>query len=40
LAKLALHNAMSTPQEIKQQIEQEIPFWQALARAAVIKHED
>ncbi len=40
LAKLALHNAMSTPQEIKQQIEQEIPFWQALARAAGIKQED
>jgi tripartite-type tricarboxylate transporter receptor subunit TctC len=40
LAKLALYNAMSTPQELKQQIEQEIPLWQALARAAGIKQED
>jgi tripartite-type tricarboxylate transporter receptor subunit TctC len=40
LAKLALENAPGTPQEMKTQIEREIPLWQAVARAAGIKQEE
>jgi tripartite-type tricarboxylate transporter receptor subunit TctC len=40
LVKLALQNAMSTPQELKAQIEREIPQWQEVARAAGIKQQD
>ena len=40
LAKLALQNSMSTPQELKSQIEREIPQWQAVARAAGIKQQN
>jgi tripartite-type tricarboxylate transporter receptor subunit TctC len=40
LAKLALQNTMSSPQELKAQIEREIPQWQEVARAAGIKQED
>ena len=40
LAKLALQNTMSSPQELKAQIEREIPQWQDVARAAGIKQED
>jgi tripartite-type tricarboxylate transporter receptor subunit TctC len=40
LAKLALENAPGTPQDMKAQIEREIPLWQAVARAAGIKQEE
>jgi tripartite-type tricarboxylate transporter receptor subunit TctC len=40
LAKLALQNTMSSPAEMKAQIEREIPQWQEVARAAGIKQED
>jgi tripartite-type tricarboxylate transporter receptor subunit TctC len=40
LAKLALDNAPSGPQEMKAQIEREIPLWQGVARSAGIKQED
>jgi tripartite-type tricarboxylate transporter receptor subunit TctC len=40
LAKLALQNTMSSPQELKAQIEREIPQYQEVARAAGIKQED
>jgi tripartite-type tricarboxylate transporter receptor subunit TctC len=40
LTKLALQNTMSSPQELKEQIEREIPQWQGVARAAGIKQED
>jgi tripartite-type tricarboxylate transporter receptor subunit TctC len=39
LAKLALQNSMSTPQELKVQIEREIPQWREVARAAGIKQQ-
>ena len=40
LAQLALDNSLSTPQEMKSQIEKEIPLWQEVARSAGIKQED
>lgn len=40
LTKLALQNTMSSPQELKAQIEREIPQYQEVARAAGIKQED
>jgi len=40
LAKLALQNTMSPPQELKEQIEREIPQWQAVAQAAGIQQQD
>ena len=40
LTKLALQNTMSSPQELKAQIEQEIPQYQEVARAAGIKQQD
>jgi tripartite-type tricarboxylate transporter receptor subunit TctC len=40
LAQLALDNSLSTPQEMKSQIEKEVPLWQEVARSAGIKQED
>jgi tripartite-type tricarboxylate transporter receptor subunit TctC len=40
LAQLALDNSLGAPQEMKSQIEREIPLWQGVARAAGIKQED
>jgi tripartite-type tricarboxylate transporter receptor subunit TctC len=40
LTKLALDDTMSTPQEMKSQIEREIPLWQDVARAAGLKQEE